>query len=97
MVRRKGEITARMNEHNFPHIVELVLPDGGFGAALNEMEAFHRIRGLTSARGCRQCRDDREYVRWCFASVIDAEDFAEQFGGVRLERQLGDQSVSRQR
>ena len=30
MTRRKGEITARMNERDFPHIVELELPPGGF-------------------------------------------------------------------
>jgi hypothetical protein len=29
MTRRKGEITARMNERDFPHIVELELPSGG--------------------------------------------------------------------
>jgi hypothetical protein len=26
MSRRKGEITARMNERDYPHIVELALP-----------------------------------------------------------------------
>jgi hypothetical protein len=30
MTRRKGEITARMNERDYPHIVELPLPEGGF-------------------------------------------------------------------
>jgi hypothetical protein len=29
MTRRKGEITARMNERDFPPVVELVLPEGG--------------------------------------------------------------------
>jgi hypothetical protein len=30
MNRRKGEITARKNERDYPHIVELLLPSGGF-------------------------------------------------------------------
>ena len=30
MSRRKGEITARVNERDFPHIVALPLPAGGF-------------------------------------------------------------------
>jgi hypothetical protein len=27
---RKGEITLHMNERDFPHLVELMLPPGGF-------------------------------------------------------------------
>jgi hypothetical protein len=30
MTRRKAEITARMNERDYPHMVELALPPGGF-------------------------------------------------------------------
>jgi hypothetical protein len=86
MTRRKGEITARMNERDFRHIVELRLPDGGFGTRLDDFEAFHRLRGIDSRRGRRQRRDKQEYVRWCFASVIDADDFAQQFGGAVLPR-----------
>jgi hypothetical protein len=87
MTRRKGEITAHMNERDLPYIVELALPEGGFGTILNEMETFHRLRGITSARGRRQRRNEQEYVHWCFASIIDADDFAQQFGGelVQLE------------
>jgi hypothetical protein len=48
MTRRKGEITARMNERDFPQIVELALPEGGFGNRLDEFEAFHRLRWLLS-------------------------------------------------
>ena len=85
MIRRKGEITARMNERDFPHIVELALPSGGLGKTLDEMQTFHRLRGIASARGCGQRRDEQEYVRWCFASVIDADDFAQQFGGTLIQ------------
>jgi hypothetical protein len=30
MSRRKGEVTGHMNEREFPHLVELELPPGGF-------------------------------------------------------------------
>jgi hypothetical protein len=40
MTRRKGEITARINERNHPHIVELALPPSGFGSRLDAFEAF---------------------------------------------------------
>jgi hypothetical protein len=45
MTLRKGEITARMNERDFPHIVELALPSGGFGRTLDAMYAFHSRQG----------------------------------------------------
>jgi hypothetical protein len=53
MTRRKGEITARMNERNHPNIVELALPPSGFGRALDIFEAFHQARGIQSRRGSR--------------------------------------------
>jgi hypothetical protein len=72
--RRKGEITSRMNERDFPYVVELLLPDGVFGNRLDEFDAFHRLRGIESRRGRRQRRDEQEYLRWFFASVIDADE-----------------------
>jgi hypothetical protein len=74
-----------MNERDFTYIVELALPDGGFGTSLNDVDAFHRLRGVAHREGRRQRRDDQKYVRWCFASVIDADDFAQQFGGTRVQ------------
>lgn len=84
MTRRKGEITARMNERDFPHVAELALPSGGFGRA-RAIHDFHRLCGIQSRDGRRQRRNEREYVRWCFASVIDADDFAQQFGGTLFQ------------
>ena len=81
MTRRKGEITARMNERDFPNIVELALPSGGFGRTLDAIYDLHRLRGIQSRNGRRQRRDEQEFVRWCFASAIDADDFAQQFSG----------------
>jgi hypothetical protein len=52
---------------------------------LDAVHDFHRLRGIESCRGRRQRRNEQEYVRWCFASVIDADDFAQQFGGTRLQ------------
>jgi hypothetical protein len=33
-------------------------------------------------------RDAQEYMRWCVASVTDADDFTQQFGGTRLQPKL---------
>jgi hypothetical protein len=51
MSRRKGEITGHMNERNFPHVVELALPPGGFRSRSSEFEAFHRELGNPIRRG----------------------------------------------
>jgi hypothetical protein len=39
--RRKSEITGHMNERDFPHLVELELPPGGFRHKTLEFESFH--------------------------------------------------------
>ena len=60
MTRRKGEVTARMNERECPHIVELVHPPDGFGIILAEwMTRFHTERGIAIRRGRRQRRASR--------------------------------------
>jgi hypothetical protein len=42
MTRRKREITGLANEQDFPHLVELALPPGGFRSVYLEIDAFHR-------------------------------------------------------
>jgi hypothetical protein len=39
-----------MSERDFPHIVKLPLPEGGFGRMLEAIDAFHRDCGI-EARG----------------------------------------------
>jgi hypothetical protein len=49
MSRRKGEQTARMNERDFPHMVELPLPPGGLGGRDVDIATFHIERGVMPA------------------------------------------------
>jgi hypothetical protein len=42
MSRRKREIVGLTNERDFPHLVELALPPGGFRSVFLEVDAFHR-------------------------------------------------------
>ena len=46
MTRRKGETTGRMNEREYPNIVELPVPLGGFRDTSFAIDAFHRERGI---------------------------------------------------
>jgi hypothetical protein len=64
MARRKGEVTSRMNERDFPHIVELPLPSGGFRSQSDDMLAFHRECGIEPRRGRGWHNDEQYYVRY---------------------------------
>lgn len=46
MNRRKGETTARRNEREFPHLVELAVPTGDFQDQHLEFDTFHREQGI---------------------------------------------------
>jgi len=83
---RKGEQTAKRNERDYPHIVEMALPQGGFGRRLDDMEAAHRGLGIQSRRGQGRHDDKQYYVRWCFADPQHAESFARAFGGKVISR-----------
>ena len=84
MSRRKYVITARMNERDYPYIVELALPPGGFRARSDAMLAFHRERHIQIRRGQGRNDDGQFYVRYCFADPAHAGAFRDRFGGERL-------------
>jgi hypothetical protein len=83
MTRHKGEITARKNERDCPHIVELTLPRKGFGHS-DAMLAFHRERDIQIRRGQGRNDNGQFFVRYCFADPAHAEAFCMSFGGERL-------------
>jgi hypothetical protein len=50
MTRRKREIAGLANERDFPYLVELALPPGGFCSVFQEIDAFHRERHIPVRR-----------------------------------------------
>jgi hypothetical protein len=84
MTRRKREITGHMNERDFPHIVELELPPGGFRSHSLEFDAFHREQGIPIRRGRGWHEAEQFYIRFCFPDAVTADAFGERFGGKRL-------------
>jgi hypothetical protein len=50
------------------------------GSLSNGASQSKRILHLADAASA----DDQEFVRWCFASITDADDFAQQFGGTLI-------------
>jgi hypothetical protein len=46
MYRYKGRDSRKAIERDFPHIVEMRVPLGGFGSKLNAMYQWHEARGI---------------------------------------------------
>jgi hypothetical protein len=84
MTRYKGRSNAKAIERRYPHIVEMVVPEGGLGRRLDAMHDWHAARGLISWNGQGRQEEGRFYIRWCFADPQTADAFALVFGGSRL-------------
>jgi len=81
MSRYKGGQSAKAVEKDFPHFVDMFVPDGGLGRRLDTMYEWHRTSGIEShhVRG-RRSDEGRYYVRWCFDDAALARAFADKFG-----------------
>jgi hypothetical protein len=84
MSRRKSGNTRRLNEREFPHVIELVVLLGSFGSRSAEFETFHRERSIPIRRGRSRHKANQSYVRFCFPDAATADAFQECFGGERL-------------
>lgn len=80
MSRRKGEMTPRGIDREWPYQVEFAVPPRGLGNLLGELhqgaadiDPDHRTRS-------RICGPD-DYFRFCFRSVESADEFSRRFGG----------------
>ena len=82
MTRYRGRTKTNLIERDFPHIVEMAVPLGGFGKRLDHMHEWHRARrGIQAMRGRSRRDDSGWYVTWCFADAKMAEAFSAEFGG----------------
>jgi hypothetical protein len=80
----RGETSKHPSERDFPHLVELPLPSGGFRGQLSEFDAFHRERRLQAPRGRGRNEAEQFYVRFCFPDAVTADAFRDRFGGKRM-------------
>ena len=51
MTRYKGRTSTKAIEQAYPHIVEMIVPLGGFGRKLDEMYEWHWARGIEARHG----------------------------------------------
>ena len=62
MTRRKREIIGLTNEGDFPHLVELTFPPGGFRSVFLEIDGFHRQRRIPVRGGRNQQEVEQLHV-----------------------------------
>jgi hypothetical protein len=83
MSRYKGRAGLKVIENKFPHHIDMLVPEGGFGSRLNAMHDWRDARGIPAVRGQSQRENGRDYIRWCFADPKLAEAFANEFNELR--------------
>jgi hypothetical protein len=66
MIRRKSETVRLRNEQDFPHLVELTFPPGGFRSVFLEIDAFHRDQRIPVRRGRKRHEVEQFYIRILF-------------------------------
>ena len=81
MSRYKGRASLKVIETKFPHHVDMMVPEGGFGSRLNAMHDWHDAHHIPAVRGQSRRENGRDYVRWCFADLATADAFAKEFYG----------------
>jgi len=89
MTRRKLEIAGLANEQDFPYLVELTFPPGGFRSVFLEIDAFHRERRIPVRRGRSRHEAEQFYIRFCFPDAATADAFRNRFGGECLTHAPG--------
>jgi len=89
MTRRKRETTGLANEQDFPHLVELALPPGGFRGVFLEIDTFHRERRIPVRRGRSRHDVKQFYIRFCFPDAATMDAFRNRFGGECLTHAPG--------
>jgi len=78
---RLKKVKARSNEAAFPFVVQIVVPEGGFGSTLDAINAWHCYSKYRQRRGQRQRLGGQEYWSWCFEGWEIADKFRRRFGG----------------
>ncbi|MGA7790289.1 MAG: hypothetical protein WCA56_19240 [Xanthobacteraceae bacterium] len=78
---RMKKVTARVNEREFPFVVQIAVPDGGFECTLDAINAWHCYSKNKQRRGPRHRDGEQEFWRWCFDGLEIAKSFRQRFGG----------------
>ena len=84
--RTIGRGKSLTNERTYPYLVEIPVSAAGLDDALSrQIMEFHKSRHLQLRHGRTISKYGDTYYRWCFADLITALAFVEQFGGALCE------------
>ena len=86
MSRYKGRNSFKVIEQDFPHIIEMLVPLGGFGKDLDAMYEWHRARGIEDRHGRGRRVNERDIVTWCFKHADTAAAFAAKFAEFTVKK-----------
>lgn len=78
---RKDKMKALTDERDFPFVVQIAVPDGGFGCTLDAINAWHFYSRIRQRRGRHQHIGKQEFRHWCFEGIEIATAFRQRFGG----------------
>jgi hypothetical protein len=79
MSHYKGRASLKVIESKFPHRVDMMVPEGGFGPRLNAMHKWH-THAVLAVSGQSRRENGRDIIRWCFADLVTAALFQKEFG-----------------
>jgi hypothetical protein len=80
MTHYKGCAGLKENEAKFPHHIDMMASESGFGTLLNAMHDWHDARSIDAVRGQSRRENGRYIIRWCFADLVTAALFQKEFG-----------------
>jgi hypothetical protein len=66
MSRYKGRASPKENEAKFPHHIDMMVPESGFGSRLNAMHDWFDARSIEAVRG----QSRHENGRYTFAGAL---------------------------
>lgn len=82
MACRKGELTKKRILADWPHHVEIPVPECGLGSRLNAMHEFCRGRDYRVV-GAGRRSVGQDAMLWCFSSQADAAAFEASYNSGR--------------
>jgi hypothetical protein len=78
---RKRKTTVRVGARRWPFLVQIAVPEAGFGLKLDAINAWHRYTKIKQRRAQPHQAGPKKFGRWCFETLESAERFKERFGG----------------
>ncbi len=78
---RMRKMRVPVSERDFPFVVQIAVPDGGFECTLGAINAWHHHNGGPQRRRRHYHAAEQEFWGWCFEGLEIAKAVRQRFGG----------------